>query len=281
MRLAPSLLLLPLVATTAGAAPRLAVPSPQLTELLHQLGKSGDIVATVDPVPEGARLGADVAKLGSLYQPSVERTIASRPDWVVVDSSIASRGYLTALRAAGLRSLEIDIGSLADLERETARLLRIVYGEARSEALDRFLPCARALRGSQRKSRFSYLALTWITPPIAFGRVTLLADLLAAMGGESALPEAFLHPFPLLSEEWLVARTFDTLYFLSHGDAVAATKAAESSVRRWWPTKAPRLVGLDAERFARASFSPLESLGSLLPPGGALPGSCEAIAARP
>lgn len=261
------------------AHPRLAVPSPQLTEVLAQLGHAREIVATVEPVSAGVTLRSDVVRLGSLYQPSIERTVLSKPDWVVLDSSISSRTYRMALDAAELSVIEADIDSLEGLERETERLLATLFGEKRSKRLLRYRPCLEALASRPLDTKFSYLALAWTSPPIAFGRRTLLSDLIQAMGGESLVPISLSHPFPVISEEWLAPRRPDRLYFISYGDAKIARTEAEVAAKNIWPARPPELIALDSEIFSRASFSPIENLSRLRPhPAAPLPRSCLSLA---
>src|SRR5476651_2534551 len=80
--------------------------SPQVTELLFQLGKGKDIVATsaLSDYPSEAK---SLPVIGPLFMPSIERTFVFHPDWVILDDANLSPPYERALSASGQRYLKL------------------------------------------------------------------------------------------------------------------------------------------------------------------------------
>ena len=256
----------PCVAGSSPPHPRIVSTSPEVTELLFQLGKGGDIVATsaFSDYPEAAK---QIPLLGPLYTPSIERTVALAPDWVLVDDSNLSPAYERALLTTHVRSMKIAIGGLADLFAESARILRDIYGNTESKFLARMKACADAL--PRRRPAEKFLAFVWLSPPTLVGHTTFLSDLIERAGGVNAVPPGWRQPYPQVSEEWLIRHPVDSIYFLA--ETPDAPEQAKRMSSRWWPSTNVRLVALKPESFARASFTPLRYWNELVGERGCEP----------
>jgi hypothetical protein len=235
---------------------RLVSTSPQATELLFQLGKGSDLVAT----SELSDFPSDAKKLptvGPLFAPSVERTLALAPDWVVLDrSAAASPAYAHALEAQGIRSFELNIQTVEDLFTESGRLLNTLYGQKEIPLLGRYRDCL-----PNQSPHFSFLAFVWISPPILYDARTFFSDLVRRLGGENAVPREWKLDYPTVSEEWLVRHRPDRIYFLQ--DFPEARTRTESTVARWWPGQKVATIGLSTESFGRGTFTALDHLSDL------------------
>lgn len=246
--------LLPLLCLALGTpAPgvRLVTSSPQVTELVFQLGKGGDVVAASEYShypPEAKRLPS----IGSLFLPSIERVVGFAPDAVVLDRVNLNPTFARALKALGYRLFEMEVVGLDSLRTESLRFLRSAYGETGHPWVDRLPGCVAGYRPS---APFTFLAVVWFDPPILFGGRTFLSDLLSKVGGTNAVPGDWRLPFPQVTVEWLATRRVDAVFYLR--EFPGAEKLARQTAARWWPGRDVPLVPLEADKFARASFTPL------------------------
>lgn len=237
---------------------RLVSASPELTEILFQLGKGKDIVATsaLSEFPAEAKA---LPEIGPLFMPSIERTMRLAPDWVLLDEQNLSPAYERALEASRIPALKVRLTSLDALVREATRLLAVVYGERSSATIEAAKRCLATLPPTGGRREF--LALVWLSPPVLAGHATFLSDLLTRVAGTNAAPSAWATPYPQVSEEWLLRHPVDTVYYLSETES--DEKTAERITRGWWPNREVRRVRLESRHFARASFTPLAHLDAL------------------
>src|SRR5262249_3093401 len=147
---------------------RLVAGSPAITEILFQLGLGPDLVGVSEfsDYPEPAK---NLPRIGSLFSPSIEKTLALRPGYVLIDAHTSQAYYLDAVSALGLKSFVFSIDSVETLFSESERFLKTVYpGERISlnekKELLKNLP--------KNPAPFSFLAFTWSEPPILFGAHT-------------------------------------------------------------------------------------------------------------
>ncbi len=240
------------------AGPRIVSASPEVTELLFQLGKGGDLVATssFSFYPEAAK---QIPTLGPLYTPSIEKTVALKADWALIDEANLSPAYERALGAVRIPSLKVTINSVDELFASVSRLLESIYGEKENAALARAKRCVASVKKRAAPERF--LAFVWLSPPTLVGHATFLSDVISRGGDVNVLPPEWKIAYPQLSEEWLMLHPVDSVYFLA--DVPDARETAAAMTARWWPGRKPKLVALAPEFFARASFTPLRHLGEL------------------
>src|SRR4051794_8752944 len=98
-------------AGTPSRPPRLVTGSPALTELVYQLGKSGDLVAVSSHslYPHGAE---SLPTIGPLFNPGIEKIIRFRPDWVLVDSAVTGMELERVLQILSVPHLSLSIASV-------------------------------------------------------------------------------------------------------------------------------------------------------------------------
>jgi vitamin B12 transport system substrate-binding protein len=241
----------------AARALRLATTSPQVTELVFDLGKGSDLVAVSafsQYPPEAARLPV----LGGLFLPSIERVVTVRAEALAFDQMNASPAFAQAAEALGIRRYEFAMTSVDSLLSDSKRFLKEAYGEESSPRLDRLSPCVLSYRPH---GKFKFLALTWVKPPIAFGERTFLSDVLTRLGGENLLANLGKSQFPQLSVEWILARSPDYVFYLT--EFPESVEEVRATLAHWWPKKTPPLVLLPADQFARGGFSPLRAADTL------------------
>src|SRR5256712_1665659 len=168
----------------AGAPARIVSLAPSITETVYALGAGERLVGVCAQCDYPAAV-ASVPRVGGYLAPSVEVTLARRPDLVIAVPSPGNREAVRAIERAGVRGLVVGGRTLADLWASiravagalgtpaagdppvadvTARL-----GEVRARVAD--LPPRRAL------------VIVGHRPPVAVGRGTLQDELLTMAGG--------------------------------------------------------------------------------------------------
>jgi len=236
---------------------KLASTSPQVTELLFDLGKGGDLVA-VSAFSQYPKEASGLPELGTLFFPSIERALSLGTQAVAFDQMNASSAFAKAADALGLRRYEFAMDSVESFVADSRRFLKAAYAETSNARLDRVLPCLSAYRPARR---FRFLALTWAQPPIAFGAPTFLSDTLSRLGGENLVAAHTKAQFPRLSVEWILAREVDYVFYLT--DFPQTVPEVKATVAQWWPKRTPEVVILGGEHFARGGFAPLRATDTL------------------
>ncbi len=258
--------------TYAAHAQRVVSTSPQITELLYQLGLGDALVATVEgsEYPPAAK---KLPSIGQLFFPSLEKTVAFRPDFVVLDTHNLQPTFAAALKGMGISTFSWNTQSVQSLLADANRFTEVL-SKPRSELLARAETCLKAL---QRNASPSVPALTfvWTDPPIVAGSNAFLDSLVELLGFSNALPNRLALPYVTVSEEWLIANRPERVFFLDHSKD--ASEQTRRRIRQWWPSNPPETVALSAETFARASLTPLQHLESLAP-RKPLPRECAAHA---
>lgn len=242
-----------------GASHSLISTSPELTELIFQLGKGSDVRATPQfsmRPPEAHKL----PELGPLYTPSLELTVRLAPEWVVIDQTNLNASYQAMLGSLGQHSLLLDLSRVENVFSESERFLRTVYGESDSPVLDRYRRCWAALPPAPRARHF--LAFVWLSPPIMVGHGTFVSDLLERVGGSNALPAYLKLPYPQVSEDWLAGRAPETVFILSN--LGTPEDEARALFRKWWPGWNGKVKRVDGDVFSTANLTPLRNLSQLL-----------------
>lgn len=252
-----SWLLLLALANPQAHALRLASTSPQVTELLYDLGKGGDLAA-VGAFSHYPKEASRLPVLGSLFFPSIETAVTLGIEVIAFDLMNASPSFAQAADAMGMRRYGFEMTSVETLVSDSQRFLQGVYGEKSHPRLDRVLPCVSAYRPSRK---FTFLALTWFQPPIAFGDKTFVSNVLTHLGGTNVLAPLSHAQFPRLSLEWLVTHEVDYIFYLT--EYPETVKEARAAAAGWWPKKTPPLIVLGADEFARGGFTPLREADTL------------------
>lgn len=249
--------LLSLLALPAAMGERVISTSPQLTEIMFQLGKGSDVVAASQGslYPKEAQL---LPMLGPLYMPSIELTVKLEPDWVLLDARALNHGYEQALRTHRISELKFDLANIEALVSSARTILKTIYHQDNNPHLAKYTTCLTALSSP---ARFSYLAVAWPSPIVLFGRNTFLSDVLNRIGGKNAAPLEWSTPFPQVADEWILSQTVEVIFFLN--DVPQVEEQMKKLASRWWPKNPPRLEPLNSDYFARASFTPFIHLDDL------------------
>jgi len=219
-------------APAAAQSPNAAEPArrvvslyPSLTAILLAIG-AADALVGVDAFSAQQQSLTGVAQVGGLYNPSVERVLALRPDLVVAVPSVAQRGFLERLRDLNAPLLELNPVSFEDVAVSVETLGRRVGRSGAAGAR------ANALRRARRRAE----ALTRGRPPVPMlfvverdpvfvaGPGSFLDDMLRAAGARN-LAASFKTPWPRVSREWLIAAAPELLLDSSPDPQPAA---------RWW-----------------------------------------------
>lgn len=218
----------PTAAQSLSAEPARRVVSlyPSLTAILLAIGAADALVGVDAFSAQRQPQLAGVAQVGGLYNPSVERVLALRPDLVVAVPSVAQRGFLERLRALNAPLLELNPVSFEDVAVSVETLGRRV-GRSRAAGAR-----ANALRQARRRAE----ALVRGRPPVptlfvverdpvfVAGPGSFLDDMLRAAGARN-LAASFKSPWPRVSREWLIAAAPELLL-----DASPDPQPAP----RWW-----------------------------------------------
>jgi len=272
-RLLMVLLLLSINSPLGASGHRLVSTSPELTELLFQLGKGGDIVGTpqfsADPPDAGV-----IPVIGPLFMPSIEKTMRLAPDWVLLDTATLNASYEAGLRSIKQPSLRLDFSRIASLFSESRRFLEAVYGESGSATLRDTERCWQNLPHAEKTGHF--LIFVWLSPPILAGNSTFISDFISAFGGSNALEPSLRLAYPQVSEDWLALHRVDTVYYLASENG--REQEVKQQMRKWWPNTSPSVVALPERYFSRASLTPFHHLTELTDGTRILPRECYALA---
>jgi iron complex transport system substrate-binding protein len=166
-------------------AERIVSLAPNVTELLSALGAVPRIVGVDNYSDEPVGVLDGIPRVGSDYEPSLERIVALSPDIVLTSLSANRRETVEALERLGVPVFVTDTRSLPDLER-LLRTLGTITGRERQSDLE-----IRRLRvgldGVRRRSasgpRPRVLVVVWADPLYVAGRGTFTHDLIEIAGG--------------------------------------------------------------------------------------------------
>lgn len=247
------------ISLTASELPKRWIStSPQITELLFQLDLGDPLVGTTDQsfYPPKAE---HIKRIGQLFAPNLEAILATAPDLILWDRSSFEPFIESRLASMGISSLEISLDKVEDVFNASRDLIQKFKSGKKS---DDFIRAEIEWEILQRKKKdFSFIALAWGDPPILFGQKTFLFSLLEGFGGVGILPQHWKNQFLKVSEEWIMAQNPTYLFFLKHDESSAANMKIQC--KKWWPQNENRCVGVSADKFARASLTPLLSLAEL------------------
>ena len=248
--------ILGLVATAPATQLRLATTSPDSTQLLADLGLGAQIVATVQPevLAEPYR---SLPSLGSLYLPNIEKLLAANVDTVVLDRSLHQVYFEEAIERLGIPHEGIHVTSLQSLLQDAQKLAQTLGGKIP----DALRSCVLSLQERPQVASFSFLLLAWTNPAMAFGKKTLLSDILHAFGGENLVPDKWNQSYPQLSVEWLLQHRPNYVFVVTYTEK--DVERARQDLNKWWPESDTQLIALPAAQFSHANFSPLKSLTQL------------------
>ena len=232
--------------------------SPQVTELFFQLGLQENLGATTSGshYPEAAK---ELKIIGQWLQPNLETILFNHPIGVVWDENSFQSPLEKQFHQLGIETLLIPLNSVQGLF-DSSRILLKKFQQPENHLT--LLRAEKSLKENALASQtFTFLALAWMDPPILFGKNTFFYDLITRVGGEGVLPSGWNSPFLKVSEEWLMAQSPQRVVFLSHNKR--STQLLKEKCLKWWPTKKDLCQSLPAEKFARASFTPIVHISEL------------------
>jgi iron complex transport system substrate-binding protein len=194
---------------------RIVALLPSHTETLFALGL-GDRVVGVDDFSDYPPEAAGVPKLGALYDPRVEQTLALRPDLV-----LASEAGPAATKLAAL-GLTVWAGSAVHIE-DVYRVIGVIGGltgrsnEAAALAVSMRRRVEELEAGYRRRPRVRIYYELDPTPYTA-GPGSFVGALLDKAGGDNIVP-AELGDFPRISPELVIAKDPEVILGVSLADA--------------------------------------------------------------
>jgi iron complex transport system substrate-binding protein len=228
---------------------RLISLNPSLTAIVLRLGAADSLVGVDDYSAQVLPEVADRPTVGGLFDPSLERVVALRPDRVLIVAGVDQQSHAERLEKMGI---EVEIFRnerleevLENIERIGALLARDAAAADRIGAiLEMRAAVAVAARGRERPST---LAIITRTPLFVVGADTFLDEMLEAVGARN-LGRRLGKGYPSASIEWLIGVAPELLLDLTPG----AERAADFWAR--WPSlpavRANRVVDVDASRIS-------------------------------
>jgi iron complex transport system substrate-binding protein len=210
---------------------RIVSLTPALTEILFAVG-AGDRVVGVTQYCDYPPEAKAKPKVGGYVNPSVETTLALKPDLVVVSPGPGNRDAALAMRRAGLR-LEIVPAETLD---DSLAAIEVVGRLAGAEAAGRELAArvrarldavARRVAGAPRVPT---LFCIQTDPIIAAGKGTLPSQLLELAGGINVVG---MTRYPRLDVEAVAGAKPDLILQARMDLAVGDAHVEESFWKRW------------------------------------------------
>ena len=175
-------------------ARRVVSLAPNVTEMLFAVGAGPSVVGVDTYSDQPAEQLAGRTRVGSNYEPSVEKIIGLRPDVVFTSLSANRRETVEALARLGVPVFVTDTRTIADFDR-TMRNLGALCGRAReAEAsighLHAGLDDIRRASGNDAGERTPprVLVVVWDQPIYVAGSDTFTDDLITLAGAQTRCP---------------------------------------------------------------------------------------------
>lgn len=232
---------------------RVASLSPQVSDLIIESGLASVLVASVKRYSGPAH---PTIELGTFLQPSAERLFLLNPDWVVTDEGVPPSAAKSRWEAFGIKTLTLRLREAQDLAESATILYREIKGQKEVPAIAvRATRCLEKVK-TQNGMKDEALLFVSLSPPILAAKGSFLSSLLSHAGYKNLADPKWGNAYPLVTEEWLVARTPKAIFYLDHGFGEAEDVVAK--IKKWWPRSPPAFWPLASEPFARASFATLK-----------------------
>ncbi len=235
------------------AQSRVASLSPQVSDLIIESGLASLLVASVKRYSGQAH---PTIELGTFLQPNAERLFLLNPDWIVTDDGVPPTAAKARWEAAGIKTLTLRLREVEDLAESAITLHREILGQrAKPEIAVRAVRCLQEIKGQNPIKEVGLLFVS-LSPPLLAAKGSFLSSLFEYAGYQNLADPSWGIAYPMVTEEWLIARTPKIVFYLDHGFGEAATAAAK--IKKWWPVSTPQVFALPSEPFARASFATLK-----------------------
>ena len=206
----------------AGPPARIVSLAPSITEVVYALG-AGERLVGVCAQCDYPPAVASVPRVGGYLVPSVEVTLARRPDLVIAAPSPGNREAVRAIERAGVRVLVVHDRTLADLWAS----IRAVAGALGTPAAGERLVADVTARLGEVHARVAdlpprrVLVIVGHRPLVAVGRGTLQDELLTMAGGVNVAADAG-QVWPTLTLELVVARAPEVIVDAAMGSEAGA-----------------------------------------------------------
>ena len=213
-------------------AQRIVSLLPSFTEILFAIG-AGDRVVGRTAWCDYPPAALAVPSVGDGMPPNVEAVAARKPDLVVLYNSGPNVTAAKQLERIGIRTVLLDLNTLADLGPATRTLGRLTGLEQRAESL------AAAMDSLPRHppptSSTSIVFVVWDNPPIIIGTGSYLHQLAALAGARNVFSDVTV-PSAQVSLETIAARDPQWIAVL----ADSAVPPAFAKRREWRAVRAVR-----------------------------------------
>jgi iron complex transport system substrate-binding protein len=210
---------------------RIVSLAPSSTEILYAIGV-GDRVVGVDQYSDWPAEAAQVQRVGSDLNPSVERILALKPDVVFIATSANSRELPDELERLGVRVVISHVETLDELWRDIAATGNAVGKHDAAAALVERLR-ARVAAAHARVAALppvKALVVVWADPLTVAGGHSFVDDVIRAAGGDNIAGDT-RQPYPQFSVERMLARAPDVIVVGSHkGGPTLAPLTAHASL---------------------------------------------------
>jgi iron complex transport system substrate-binding protein len=239
--------------------------APNVTELLFVLGAGDQIVGADNYSDQPAGLVDSIPKVGSDYEPSIEKVVALAPDVVFTSVSANRRETVEALARLGVPTFVTDTREIADLDR-TLKNLGDMTGHAReAEQQVRRLQTgfAAVRRRVAGRGKPRVLVVVWDDPLYVAGRGTFTHDLIEIAGGINVAADAVgFAKYPL---ERVLHAAPDVIVLPTHSAVEQGARAVDYWSR--WPglpaVRSRRVYAVDDAIISRPGARLLEGAGLL------------------
>ena len=190
----------------AAAPTRIVSLNPTTTEILFAIGAGSRLVgrSSYDGWPADAK---QVADLGPGIKPNVEAIIAANPDLVLLYASADNRPAAQRLRNSGIATASFKVDSIAEFDRLTRLLGRLVGDSARgalvADSVMRTLDSVRV--AMQDAPRVTVVIPTWHEPLMVIGGGSFMSQLVEIAGGRNVYAD-IAAPSPTVTFEDILER---------------------------------------------------------------------------
>jgi len=207
--------------------------APNLTELLFALGAGDQVVGVDNYSDQPARPLTHIPKVGSDYEPSIEKMVALSPDVVFTSLSANRRETAEALERLGVPVFVTDTRSIVDVDRTLRSLGELTGHAAQAGAEIRRLHegLQRVARRVAGRPRPRVLVVVWSDPLFVAGKRTFVNDLIEVAGGTNVASDVSgFSKYPL---ERVLRLLPDVIVLPTH----SAPEQGPRAVRYWenWP----------------------------------------------
>jgi ABC-type Fe3+-hydroxamate transport system substrate-binding protein len=232
----------------ASAPTRIVSLNPTTTEILFAIGSGSRLVgrSSYDGWPDSAKYVPDV---GPGIKPNVEAIIAAKPDLVLLYASADNKPAADRLRGAGIATAAFKVDSIAEFDRLTRLLGRLVGDSARGALVaDTVMRTLDSVRTALKNApRVTVVIPAWHEPLMVIGGGSFMSQLVEIAGGRNVYDD-IPAPSPTVTFEDVLKRNPQ---FVLVGPESGARIAAQAKWRALPAVRNKRLLILDTSTVLR------------------------------